>query len=193
MTDIVDTRENAGCVLPAGQLLHRTCGPAQSLHFAFRLDKGTVIPQKTHPCNPIPLPRTLGSSNFYRSIPRGILAGAAYLIYWADIFVLCLGMIFMCKACQILLFIRCSSNIHFLPSLSVAIQSPLPASPIRCHPSALGPPACQGPFAAVHYSRPVQCAAPGGRLPVLRAAHSLRSAKCRTAGFYGTTGIHRAI
>ena len=77
MTDIVDTRENAGCVLPAGQLLHRTCGPAQSLHFAFRLDKGTVIPQKTHPCNPIPLPRTLGSSNFYRSIPRGILAGGS--------------------------------------------------------------------------------------------------------------------
>ena len=77
MTDTVDTRENAGCVLPAGQLLRRTCGPAQSLHFAFRLDKGTVIPQKTHPCNPIPLPRTLGSSNFYRSIPRGILAGGS--------------------------------------------------------------------------------------------------------------------
>ena len=113
MTDTVDTRENAGCVLPAGQLLRRTCGPAQSLHFAFRLDKGTVIPQKTHPGNPIPLPRTLGSSNFYRAIPRGILPGAAYLICWADIFVLWLGMIFIRKACFILLFIRCSSNIHF--------------------------------------------------------------------------------
>ena len=49
------------------------------------------------------------------------------------------------------------------------IVGPVPASPIRRPPSALGPPACQGPFAAVHYSRPVQCAAPGGRLPVLRA------------------------
>ena len=66
-----------------------------------------------HPGNPIPLPRTLGSSNFYRAIPRGILPGAAYLICWADIFVLWLGMIFIRKACFILLFIRCSSNIHF--------------------------------------------------------------------------------